>query len=182
MSFHPSRKEQKKLFSADKVRSFSIYFGIGDQRPYFVETNGPLIGARIKHNMSFFYLNYLAQSGFFFALSILFSPGSLLEIGILALVWIVLMRLTVDGVLNLGCFTVTRKVVSVGMTALSAIVLLYVLANVFWWALSTSIFFMMVHAVLRDASKYKDTSDTEQTSESTAPAAESPVVMMEPKV
>jgi len=170
----------RKIFSSDKIRTISVYFGIGDTRPYFAEKNSSLIVARLKHNVSFFYLNYLVQSAIFYGLTILFSPGSLLEIGILAIAWLLVMRATNDGVLNLGCFKVTRKVVSVGMTAISAVVLLYVLSNVFWWALSTSIFFMLLHAVFRDASKYKSEADV--ISVESMPVAESPVVMSEPQV
>lgn len=167
----------KQMFSSDKIRGVSIYFGIGDTRPYSIEKNSPLLAARIKHNVSFFYLNYLVQSAIFYGLTILFSPGSLLEIGILACVWVFVMRATNDGVLNLGCFKVTRKVVSVGMTAISAVVLLYVLSNVFWWALTTSIFFMGVHALFRDSSKYM--AENEVIAAVSQAAAESPVVMSE---
>lgn len=45
------------------------------------------------------------------------------------------------------------------MTGLSILFLIYLLENVFWWTISSSGFFVGIHALFRDASMHKDEED-----------------------
>lgn len=45
------------------------------------------------------------------------------------------------------------------MAGLSVVVLIWLLAHIFWWTLSTSGFLTGVHCLLRDASMHKDDED-----------------------
>ena len=45
------------------------------------------------------------------------------------------------------------------MAAVSVMVLLYLLSNIFWWTLFSSGFMVGMHAVFRDASMHKDEDD-----------------------
>mmetsp|Transcript_34107 Transcript_34107/g.45166 ORF Transcript_34107/g.45166 Transcript_34107/m.45166 type:complete len:107 (-) Transcript_34107:668-988(-) len=55
--------------------------------------------------------------------------------------------------------TITQKQASIGMSALSAVFLFYLLSHIFWWTLGTSGIFTTAHAVTRDASMHKDEGD-----------------------
>ena len=48
------------------------------------------------------------------------------------------------------------------MGVVSVIVLIWLLAHIFWWTLSTSGFLTGVHGLLRDASMHKDEEDKVQ--------------------
>jgi hypothetical protein len=54
---------------------------------------------------------------------------------------------------------VPQKTATVGMAVVSAVALMYILQNVFWWTLFSSGFFSAVHFLLRDASMHKDLDD-----------------------
>ena len=55
--------------------------------------------------------------------------------------------------------TVTQKQAMLGMSVISAIVLIYLLSHIFWWTMFTSGFLVGSHAALRDASMHKDEED-----------------------
>jgi phosphatidylglycerophosphate synthase len=55
--------------------------------------------------------------------------------------------------------TITQKQATIGMLAISVLVLFWLLSHIFWWTLSTSGFLIGIHALLRDASMHKDQED-----------------------
>ncbi|MGK3750214.1 MAG: hypothetical protein ACI8RD_002513 [Bacillariaceae sp.] len=52
----------------------SVCFGIGEEQAFYVEKNPSLLIAWIKHNIQFFYLNYLLLSAVFFVLTLFVTP------------------------------------------------------------------------------------------------------------
>jgi len=146
--------ETKNFFSGDKVRSLKVYFGFRSSESYSI-VSANLLMLRIKHNLSFFYLNYIIQTSVFFALTLLFSPGSMLEIGMLLLVWFMMMQATTSGAMHICGSSISRKMLSLLLAGCSAFILLYVLAGVFWWAMSSSLFAIALHTIFRDASAYQ---------------------------
>jgi hypothetical protein len=91
---------QKQLFNRDHLRSVSVFFGIGEDRPFYVEKVPSLIMGRLKHNISFFYLNYMLLTAVLFVLTLLISPSAIIGIGLLALAWIYVIKMSQSGALT----------------------------------------------------------------------------------
>jgi hypothetical protein len=91
-----------QLFSRERLRSVSVTFGIGEERPFYVEKTPSLLVARVKHNLQFFYLNYLALTAVFFCLTLLISPSAIIGIGLLAMLWMYVIRQSQSGSLKIG--------------------------------------------------------------------------------
>jgi hypothetical protein len=81
---------QKKIFNRQHLRTPVVYFGIGEERPFYVEKT-------IKHNFSFFYMNYMLVAALLFVLTLLISPGAIIGIGLLGLAWAYVIKATQDG-------------------------------------------------------------------------------------
>ena len=64
-----------------------------------------------------------------------------------------------DGQTKTPGITITQKQATMAMSALSVVVLIWLLNHIFWMALGTSGFLCGVHCLLRDASMHKDESD-----------------------
>lgn len=150
---------QKKLFNPAHIRSPRVYFGYGEEKPYYVESNITLLMSRLQHNLKFFYLNYGIQTAVLFVLTLLISPSAIIGMGLLAALWAYVLKATSEGSAEVRGITISQKAATYGMMALSAIVLYYVLSHVFWWTLSVSGIFVALHALLRDASMHKDEED-----------------------
>jgi len=148
-----------KMFNRDQLRSPTIFFGIGEEKPFYVERVASLIIERLQHNFSFFYLNYLLLSAILFTLTLLTSPFSLIGVGLLAVAWLSVIRATKEGSCKVHSFTITQKHASIVMTIVSAFVLFWLLSSIFWWTAGSSGLLTVVHAVLRDASMHKDAED-----------------------
>jgi uncharacterized membrane protein YukC len=67
---------------------------------------------------------------------------------------------------------ISQKTATIGMTVISAIVLIYMLSGIFWWTLSYSGFLVALHAFLRDASKHKVLDDADDLEEPLQPLQE----------
>jgi PRA1 family protein len=81
------------LLQRQHLRSVSVFFGIGEERPFYVEkTAMSLVVARLKHNTTFFYLNYLLLTFVLFCLTMITSPIPLIGMGLLAGVWMYVIR------------------------------------------------------------------------------------------
>lgn len=91
-----------QLFSRDRLRSITVCFGIGEERPFYVEKSPSLLAARVKHNLQFFYLNYLAVTAVMFCLTLLISPSAIIGIGLLGLLWLYVIRSTSGGSMKVG--------------------------------------------------------------------------------
>ncbi|KAK1748933.1 hypothetical protein QTG54_000872 [Skeletonema marinoi] len=137
---------QNKVFNRKNLRSPTVFFGLGEEKPFYLERVPSLVTERVKHNLSFFYLNYALLTALLFALTLLISPSAIIGIGLL-------------GVCLDGRITVTQKQATIAMSGFSVIVLIWLLAHIFWWTLSTSGFLTGVHCLLRDASMHKDEED-----------------------
>lgn len=90
------------MFKREHLRSISVVFGIGEERPFYVEKTPSLLVERLRHNMVFFYLNYMVITAVFFCLTLLISPGAIIGIGILAISWMWLIRASQSGSLRIG--------------------------------------------------------------------------------
>jgi hypothetical protein len=150
---------QKRLFNPQYLRSPSVYFGFGEQKAFFIEKNPALLYDRIKHNLMFFYLNYVLITVVLFFLTLLISPSAIIGMGLLGLAWVSVMKATQSGSLTLRGITITQRQASIFMSISSACVLFYILNRVFWWTLSTSAICVGMHILFRDASMHKDEED-----------------------
>jgi hypothetical protein len=87
----------QQLFNRQRLRSMTVYFGIGEERPFYVEKSPALLLARVQHNSSFFYLNYMMLTALLFCLTLLISPSAIIGIAILAGLWMYVVRQTSNG-------------------------------------------------------------------------------------
>jgi len=90
------------IFRRDQLRGITVVFGIGEERPFYMEKNPSLLIERLRHNLSFFYMNYLLFTGVLFTLMCIINPFNLIVMGILAAAWVWLARASADGTLRLG--------------------------------------------------------------------------------
>lgn len=148
-----------KIFSRDQLRSPTVFFGIGEEKPFYFERVPSLIIERLRHNFRFFYLNYILITSILFVLTLLISPGALIGIACLGLAWAALLRATKDGSLNLKAITISQKQASLVMTVISVLVLFWLLQGIFWLTLGSSSFLVAIHLLFRDASMHKDDED-----------------------
>jgi len=148
-----------QLFSREQLRTVSVFFGIGEERPFYLEKNPSLLVARLRHNLTFFYLNYMLMTAAIFLFTVVFSPTKILGIGLLGMAWMWVVRSTQNGSLRVGNIAIPQKQVLVGMAIFSAFIMVYLLSGIFWWSLFSSGFLTLVHALTRDASMHKDADD-----------------------
>jgi hypothetical protein len=147
------------LFSREKLRSLVVFFGMGEEKPFYFESSPSLIAARLQHNMSFFYLNYFVITATLFVLTLLISPSAIIGIGLLAAAWFLFIRSTQNGYLTIKGVSITQKNATIAMTIISVLVLFRLLSYVFWLSLASSGFLCGLHALFRDASMHKDEND-----------------------
>uniref|UniRef100_A0A7S1UXJ1 PRA1 family protein n=1 Tax=Grammatophora oceanica TaxID=210454 RepID=A0A7S1UXJ1_9STRA len=150
---------QKQLFNRDNLRSITVFFGIGEERPFYVEKAPSLLFARLKHNLQFFYLNYLLVFAVLFVLTLIISPSAIIGIALLGFAWVYVVRRTSEGSTKVYNFTITQKQATIGMGIISAFVLMYLLSHIFWWTIFSGGFLISIHAGLRDASMHQDSND-----------------------
>ncbi|KAG7354728.1 PRA1 family protein [Nitzschia inconspicua] len=148
-----------QLFSRERLRSISVCFGIGEERPFYVEKNPALLVARVKHNLQFFYLNYFLLTAVFFCLTLLISPTAIIGIGLLAASWVYVIKASQSGSLSIAGFAISQTHATIVMGVISAFVLIWLLSGIFWWTLFSSGFMVVIHAGLRDASMHQDGDD-----------------------
>lgn len=153
---------KNKVFNRQALRSPTVFFGIGEEKPFYLERVPSLVTERVRHNLSFFYLNYIMVTGLLFCLTLLISPSAIIGIGLLGFAWMAVIKATSGGSMQVKGITVTQKQASIGMGVVSVLVLIWLLSHIFWWTLSTSGFLTGVHGLLRDASMHKDEEDKVQ--------------------
>jgi hypothetical protein len=90
-----------QLFSRERLRSVSVCFGIGEERPFYVEKNPALLAARLKHNLQFFYLNYLVLAAILFCLTLFISPSAIIGIFLLGAAWVYVIKASQSGSLKI---------------------------------------------------------------------------------
>ena len=91
----------QKLFARKHLRSFTVFFGIGEERAFYVERSPSLLMARLQHNLSFFYLNYMLIFGVLFVLTMLTSVRTMFYLSLLAVAWVYVVRVSQDGGLKI---------------------------------------------------------------------------------
>lgn len=91
------------MFNREHLRSFSVVFGFGEERPFYIEKVPALLVERLRHNFSFFYLNYMALTAVLFCLTLLISPTAIIGIGLLGFAWIYMIRSVTNGHIKVGC-------------------------------------------------------------------------------
>ena len=148
-----------KLFNKDHFRSPTVFFGIGEEKAFFVEKTPSLLLSRLQHNVSFFYLNYAFITALLFVINTITSPMTIIGVALLGLAWMAVIRATSDGSYQVKGISISQKQATVAMTAVSGLWLFYLLSHVFWWTLASSAFLVGVHSLLRDASMHKDEED-----------------------
>jgi hypothetical protein len=90
------------MFKREHLRGPGVFFGIGEERPFYVEKTPSLLMERLRHNATFFYLNYFALTCLLFCLTLLVSPSAIIGIAILAGAWLWLVKASQDGHLRIG--------------------------------------------------------------------------------
>lgn len=154
-----TKKYVGSIFNREHIRSLTVFFGIGEERPFYVEKGPALLMERLRHNATFFYLNYLIITGLFFVLTLLISPSAIIGMGLLGLAWMWVIRASQSGSLKIASISIPQKTATIFMAAVSVFVLIWLLSSIFWWTLFSSGFLVAVHAFLRDASMHKDLDD-----------------------
>jgi len=153
--------EQAKaqIFTKGKIRSPLVFFGMGEEKPFYVERSIPLIMARLQHNASFFLLNYVLVTLMLFVLTLVVSPGPIVGLALLGVAWLSVIKATQSGSASLRGITISQKQASIAMSIVTVFALFYLLQNVFWYSIGSSGVLIGAHAFLRDASMLKDEED-----------------------
>jgi len=141
------------------IRSPKLFFGFGEEKAFFIEKDPPVLASRVKHNIKYFYMNYLILTAILFFLTLIVSPGAILGLGLLAVLWVAVIRATSSGSVTIKGFTISQKNATIAMSILSFLILLKILSNVFWWTLGTSSIVVVAHSLFRDSSMLRDEED-----------------------
>ena len=88
---------KNKIFNRQHLRSPTVFFGMGEEKPFYLERVPSLVTERLRHNLSFFYLNYILITGVLFCLTMITSPSAIIGIGLLAFAWMAVIRATSEG-------------------------------------------------------------------------------------
>lgn len=92
----------QQLFNRQHLRPFSVVFGIGEERPFYVEKAPALLMERLRHNLTFFYMNYMLLTALLFCLTLLISPKAIFGIGLLGFAWVYMIRSSTNGHIRVG--------------------------------------------------------------------------------
>ena len=147
------------FFNPSKIRSPTLYVGVGEDRPFFFERSPSLMVSRVKHNFQYFYLNYFIISVILFLMTLLVSPTAVFGIGIVIASWLVALKATESGFLMVRGVSIPQKPILLCLAVVSFFIMSYVLSNIFWWTLFSSIMCAGGHAFLRDATMHRDEED-----------------------
>lgn len=149
----------QNLFNRQHLRSITVFFGMGEERPFYVEKSPSLLAARLKHNVKFFYLNYMIVFAILFVLTMITSFSTMIGLVCLGAAWLYVIKASDEGTLKAGAIQISQKAATIGMSVISAVVLFWLLSHIFWWTLGSGGFLCSVHAGLRDASMHQDEDD-----------------------
>jgi len=149
---------KEKIFDSDKLRPTVVFFGIGEPTQSFSVVCMPSdVFSRVKHNILFFYLNYIVLTAIVFILTmltVLISPKSLITLGVLAVAWFVVMRATSSGSAKVLGVKIPRKEASLAMMLISGLVMFFLLQTIFFVGIGSSAFLVIAHAWFRDSSMH----------------------------
>lgn len=148
------------MFKREHFRGPTLFFGFGEERAFYIEKIPSLLLDRLKHNMTFFYLNYFVMTAILFCLTLLTSPTAIIGLAILIGIWFWLIRASQEGSIRItDSIIIPQKTAVLLMGGITAFALIYILKGIFWWTLLWSTLLIATHAVLRDASMHKDMDD-----------------------
>jgi len=156
------RSAKEKILDSDNLRPFSVFVGIGEPSSFNVTLNPTVLCPRLKHNLFFFYLNYILLAAVVFVITLLatmLNPLTLIVVVALAAAWFVVIKATTEDV-KFGCFTITRKNASLAMMIISGIVAFFTVKDTFFVTLGTGSALSLIHAIFRDSSKLKLVGET----------------------
>ena len=88
---------KSKVFNRQNLRSPTVFFGLGEEQPFYLEKVPSLVTERVRHNLSFFYLNYALVAAVLFCLTLLISPSAIIGMGLLGFAWMAVIRATGEG-------------------------------------------------------------------------------------
>lgn len=151
------RQAKEKILDSDKLRSFSDFFGFGEQGAFNVVLNPTVLCPRIKDNIVFFYLNYILLAAVIFLITLLatmINPSTIAMFICLAVAWFIVMKATAEDK-KFGPITITRKNATFLMMIISGIVAFFVVKDIFFITLGSGSAFSLIHAIFRNGTKEK---------------------------
>jgi hypothetical protein len=95
------QQTSKQLFNRDQLRSVTVFFGMGEERPFYMERAPSLLVERLRHNFTYFYLNYMLLFATLFVLTLVVSPSAIIGIALLAAAWMYVIRSSESGSLKI---------------------------------------------------------------------------------
>jgi len=150
-----SETRKSHIFNYDQLRSLMVFFGMGEERPFYFESS--LIFQRVPYNLSFFYFNYILMTVILFAFTVMVNPFVLLSIAGLGFVWLRLLVATKDGArIQILFVSLTQKQTTLAMAVISVIVLIWLFKGIFWWTFLSANFLTASHAILRNVPTQND--------------------------
>ena len=94
-------KTTSKLFNRQSIRSPTVFFGMGEERPFYTEWTPTLLTERLRHNSQFFFLNYMILTGVLFVLTVVVSPSALIGMALLGVGWMSVIKATQEGSMSI---------------------------------------------------------------------------------
>jgi len=149
----------QSIFNREHLRTLAVFFGMGEERPFYLEKSPSLLVARLKHNMKFFFLNYMLVFAILFVLTMITSFTTMIGLVCLGGAWLYVIRASDEGSLKVGSLVISQKSATVAMSVVSAFVLFWLLSHIFWWTTGSGGFLCGAHSLLRDASMHQDDED-----------------------
>lgn len=92
----------QNLFNRQHLRSITVFFGMGEERPFYIEKAPSLLVARLKHNVKFFYLNYMIVFAILFVLTMITSFSTMIGLVGLGAAWLYVIKASDEGTLRAG--------------------------------------------------------------------------------
>jgi len=137
------------FFNPADLRSFQVFCGEGEERPFYIKREFSHIQARATHNLKYFYLNYLVIAAFIFGVALVLSSAAMV-LFLLSGAWTLALKLTQDGPMTLHGAVITQQMVLVVLGICTLFILSEVLAKLMSTTVFFSVFVISSHALLRD--------------------------------
>lgn len=146
-----------ELFDRKNLRGFQACFGLGEGKPFSIEKSFGPLKERVTSNMQFFYLNYVLLGAILFCLTLVVSPSAIIGIGGLVVVWyLFIQRAKQQKPISILGKELTDKQATDILIVITALVLFFILENIFWYAFGTTLFLTIVHAATRSEFNYQE--------------------------
>ena len=92
---------KSRFFNPAYIRSPTVFFGFGEPKPFFFEKGPQSLVERLRHNVTFFYLNYTIIAAILFFLTLITSRA-IIGILCLGLAWASFLKASSSGSLAIG--------------------------------------------------------------------------------